>query len=209
MSNHIGGSRSSCILHIILNTFQRITANSIYTVVYANLSLFLTIGVASYTGHWGMCFLSTSNNLIFLSVRAAYKVTGHFMPLPFQTYLYSATAAAVVQSPLHEPCSAYYFAPFYVRQKVSCSFVPTPSHQIPATPLSLTPNGLGLVFQNVYGKMSRRDGLERTANALSASMSSRHSRNCRYIKSTCATTTSITRQRAPGLARWVVRLAMC
>ena len=46
----------------------------------------------------------------------------------------SVTAAAVVQSRLHESCSAYYFASFHVRQKVSCNFVP-PSHQIPATPL--------------------------------------------------------------------------
>jgi len=43
--------------------------------------------------------------------------------LPLQTYLYSATAAAVVKSPMHEPCSVYYFASCYVRQKVSCSFV--------------------------------------------------------------------------------------
>jgi len=40
--------------------------------------------------------------------------------------LYSATAAAVVQSWLHQSCSVYYFASFYVglRQNVSCSFVP-------------------------------------------------------------------------------------
>jgi len=46
----------------------------------------------------------------------------------------SATAAAVVQSRLHEPRSVYYFASFYVRQKFSCNFVPR-SHQILATPL--------------------------------------------------------------------------
>ena len=39
------------------------------------------------------------------------------MQLPLQTYLYSATEAVVVQSRLHEPCSVYYFASFYVRQK--------------------------------------------------------------------------------------------
>ena len=49
--------------------------------------------------------------------------------------LYSATAAAVVQSRLHEPYSVYYFALFYVLQKVSCSFVPSRSHQILTTPL--------------------------------------------------------------------------
>jgi len=45
--------------------------------------------------------------------------------------LYSATAAAVVQSWLHEPCSVDYFTLFYVRQKASCTSVP-PSHQIPS-----------------------------------------------------------------------------
>ena len=54
------------------------------------------------------------------------------MPLPLQTLiLYCATSAAVIQSRLHEPCSVYYFALFYMRQKASCSFVP-PSHEIPA-----------------------------------------------------------------------------
>ena len=42
--------------------------------------------------------------------------------------MYSATAAAVVQSRLHESCSVYYFASFYVRQKVSCSFAPRSQH---------------------------------------------------------------------------------
>jgi len=37
--------------------------------------------------------------------------------------LYSATAAAVVQSRLHEPCSVCNSALFYVRQTVSCIFV--------------------------------------------------------------------------------------
>jgi len=46
-------------------------------------------------------------------------------------YCATAAAAAVVQSRLHEPYSVYYFASFYVRQKVSCSFV----HHTPATPL--------------------------------------------------------------------------
>ena len=47
------------------------------------------------------------------------------MWLPLQTCLYATTAAAVDQSrPLHEPCSVDHFPPFYLRQKVSCSFVP-------------------------------------------------------------------------------------
>ena len=50
-------------------------------------------------------------------------------------YLYSATAAEIVQPQLHEPCSVNYFASFYVRQ-ISCSFLPPPpSHRILATPL--------------------------------------------------------------------------
>jgi len=36
-------------------------------------------------------------------------------------YLPTATEAAVVQSRLHEPCSVYYLASFYVRQKLACS----------------------------------------------------------------------------------------
>ena len=43
------------------------------------------------------------------------------MRLPLQTYLYSATAAAVVQSRLH---CVLFRVMLYVRQKVSCSFVP-------------------------------------------------------------------------------------
>ena len=49
-----------------------------------------------------------------------------FVRLPLQKYLYSATAAAMVQLRLHEPCSMYYFASWSVRQKVSYSFVPLP-----------------------------------------------------------------------------------
>ena len=37
-------------------------------------------------------------------------------------------AAAVVQSRLHEPCSVYYFASFYVGQKVARSFAADPSY---------------------------------------------------------------------------------
>jgi len=48
--------------------------------------------------------------------------------------LYPATAAVVVQSRLHEPCSLYYFASFYVRQKVSCRFVPPRTSLCPLAP---------------------------------------------------------------------------
>jgi len=43
--------------------------------------------------------------------------------LPLQTCLHSASAAVVVQSRLHEPCSVYCFASFCARQKVSCWLV--------------------------------------------------------------------------------------
>jgi len=110
------------------------------------------------------CAVDSSNILIFI--------------------LYSTTAAAVVQSRLHEPCSVYYLASFYARQKVLCSFVPPPSRQILATPLAeliinqSTPGGItyaiffshnievteisvgpgqgrGTAFQGVHGRRSR------------------------------------------------------
>ena len=65
-----------------------------------------------------------SNNLIFQLTLECTKSDNDFVRLPLQTYLYSATAAALVQSRLREPCSVYYFASFYVWQKfhvVSCS----------------------------------------------------------------------------------------
>jgi len=67
--------------------------------------------------------------------------------------LYSAAAAVVVQSRLHEPCSVYYFASFYVQQKVSWSFVPL--HQILATPLFLPVTSLltySVLAQRLAGK---------------------------------------------------------
>jgi len=79
---------------------------------------------------------SASNNLIFsVNFKPVQSLTATLWRFPLQTYFYSATAAAIVQSQLHEACSVYYFASFYVRQ-ISCSFVPPPpSHQILATPL--------------------------------------------------------------------------
>jgi len=64
---------------------------------------------------------STSNNLIFfqLTLELHKECCSDFVRLPLQTCLSSATAAAVVQSRLHEPRSVYYFAPFCVQQKVS------------------------------------------------------------------------------------------
>ena len=54
----------------------------------------------------------------------------------FSKHLYSATAAAVVQSRLHEPCSVYYFfASFCVRRKVPRNFLLPRMEQILAAPM--------------------------------------------------------------------------
>ena len=55
---------------------------------------------------------STSNNL-FLKLHT--KSDSDFVRLPLQTYLYSATAAEIVQSRLREPCIIT--RNNYVRQK--------------------------------------------------------------------------------------------
>ena len=72
-------------------------------------------------GHWRTCILDFQQ-LIF--VQLTLELHSGFVWLPPQAQmLHPATAAAVVQSRLHEPCSVYYFASVYVRQTVSCSFV--------------------------------------------------------------------------------------
>ena len=82
------------------------------------------IGVAMY---WTLGHVThLLQTFIFFSyLYSCTKFESDFVRLPLQRYLHSATAAAaVVQSRLHEPnCSVYYFALFYARQKVSCSFV--------------------------------------------------------------------------------------
>jgi len=88
------------------------------------------IGVASY-GARDYSPLDFQQFNFFIQLYSCTKSDSDFVRLPLQTYLYSATAAAVIQSRLHEPCSLYYFASFYARQKVSRTFVP-PSHQITA-----------------------------------------------------------------------------
>jgi len=87
-------------------------------------------------GLWGTCSVDFKQFNFF---QLTLELHSDFVRLPLQTYLYSATAAAVVMSRLHEPCSVYYFASFYVRQKVSYSFV-APSYQILATPPSIQCN---------------------------------------------------------------------
>jgi len=67
-----------------------------------------------YSSHWSHQLRGTRARppldlipTIFFKVhfRAALTLTGAFVRLPLQTHLYSASAAAVVQSQLHEPCS--------------------------------------------------------------------------------------------------------
>jgi len=100
-----------------------------YLFIYNLISKFSLASPAM--GHWGTCPLDLPTIYYFFSVNFR---TAQSVRLNRQTYLYSATAAALVQSGLHEPCSVYCLASFYVRQKVSCIFVP-PSSQILATPL--------------------------------------------------------------------------
>jgi len=91
------------------------------------------------TGHWDTCPLDFQRFNFFQLTLELHEVwhglCAHFLRLPLQTCLYSAIAAAVVQSRLHEPCSVYYFTSFYVRQTVSCSFVPllVPDPGMPVT----------------------------------------------------------------------------
>ena len=58
--------------------------------------------------------------MLSVNFRTAQSLTATLCGCPSK-HFYSATAAAVVQSRLDEPCSVYYFALFRV---VSCSFVP-------------------------------------------------------------------------------------
>jgi len=78
-------------------------------------------------GHLGTWPLDFRQFTFLVNFRAAHSLTAITLcgSLFKHNYLCSATAAAVVQSRLREPCSVYYFTSFYVRQKVSCSFVPS------------------------------------------------------------------------------------
>jgi len=78
----------------------------------------------------------TSYNLIFQSTLECTKSDSDFVRLPLQTHLYSATAAAVVQSRLREPRSVYYFASFYVWQKFHVVLCSTSWRRQWLTPLS-------------------------------------------------------------------------
>jgi len=78
---------------------------------------FIGFGIASCGAHALLNFQQF--NFFSVNFRAAQSLTAAFVQLPLQAHLYSATAAAVVQSLLHEPCSVYNSALFYVRQTVS------------------------------------------------------------------------------------------
>jgi len=61
--------------------------------------------------------ISATAVMFSVHFRATQSVTAAYVRLPLQIYLYSgASAAAVVQSQLHEPCSLYYFVSLYTRQ---------------------------------------------------------------------------------------------
>ena len=72
-----------------------------------------------------------SNNLIFQLTLECTKSDSDFVRLPLQTYLYSATAAALVQSRLHETLFSVLFRVILCVTKVSCSFM----QHILATPV--------------------------------------------------------------------------
>jgi len=62
-------------------------------------------------GHWGTCPLHFPQFNFFQFTLQLHKSDSNFVRWPRQTYtyLYSATAAAVVQLRLHYLCSLYYF----------------------------------------------------------------------------------------------------
>ena len=91
---------------------------------------------------WGTCSLNFPLFNFFSVNFGAKTPDSDFVRLPLQTYLYSATAAVVVQSQLREPSSAYFFASFYVRRKVPCSFMPPSSHQILTMFVACVSNGI-------------------------------------------------------------------
>ena len=75
----------------------------------------------------------TSNNLFFaVHFTAVQSLTAALCGCLSKHICILPIAAAEVHSWLHKPCFVYYSASFFVRQKVSCSFV-CPSHQILAT----------------------------------------------------------------------------
>jgi len=70
-------------------------------------------------GNWGTCPLDFQKFNYFIQLYRCTKSDSDFVRLSvLPKILYSAGAAAVIQSRLHEACSVYYFASFYVRQKL-------------------------------------------------------------------------------------------
>ena len=59
-------------------------------------------------GHWGTCPLDFQQFNFFRLTLELHEVWRRLCTVPLQTHLYSATAAAVVQSRLREPCWVYY-----------------------------------------------------------------------------------------------------
>jgi len=57
------------------------------------------------------CACGLAPTIFFSSLESYTESDSDFARLPLETYLYSATTAAVVRSQLHEPCSVYYPIP--------------------------------------------------------------------------------------------------
>ena len=77
------------------------------------------------TGHRGTCPLDFQQFKFFsVDFRAAQSLRATLCGCLSKQVLYSATAAAVVQSRLREPCSVYYFASFDARRKSFMKFCP-------------------------------------------------------------------------------------
>jgi len=93
-------------------------------VVVVLIDRLILVGVASY-GALGHVPPLTSNNFFSVNFRAA-QSDSYFMWLPLQTYLYSATAAAVVQSRLHERSCSLFTVLFHHILCATKSFVPHP-----------------------------------------------------------------------------------
>ena len=69
------------------------------------------LGIAST---WARAPQFPTIHFFSVNFRAAQSLTVTFDVVSLNIFLYSVTAAAVVQTRLHEPCSVYYFVSFYV-----------------------------------------------------------------------------------------------
>jgi len=92
------------------------------------INLQITIGQRRWPGALGHVRPSTSN-IFPVNFRDAHSLSATLLVASRNIFVFCSSIAAVVRSQrLHETCSVHYFASFYVRQEVSCSFVlPSPA----------------------------------------------------------------------------------